>query len=162
MKKIISITGAKNSGKLNLAMDLAENSDVEFITPYTDREIPIHELAEKYGDYHYVSKGTLDLMIKSEKVISSTTIDGDRFIFFEFQLTDGYNLLILDDYALADLRTNYKCKLYSIKVWSKKQENSDRVGVYLYNHEFDAVFEYGIDNVEELEWSIENDLESKR
>ena len=37
MNNIISLTGAKHSGKLRLAFDLARNSAVGFVKPFTDR-----------------------------------------------------------------------------------------------------------------------------
>lgn len=156
MKKIISLTGAKHSGKLNLAMDLAKNSDVVFIRPYTDREVPLSDIAWDFCEFHYVSKETLDLMIKSEKVLSTTTINGDRFVFFEFQLTEAYNVMILDDYAVCEVKDNYK-DVFTVKVHSDKEEKSDRVGEYLFDHEFNQVFYYGIDDIDVLEWVIYNE-----
>ena len=150
MNKVITITGHKNCGKVRLAERLAKNSDVEFIRPYTDMEIQLSEIAEKFGEYHYVSSDTLDLMMEDDEVLSETVIDGVRFVFFKFQLTAPYNVLIADDYAVVDIRDKWK-NTYSIKVWSDKQEDSDRVGVYLYNHEFDTVFHYGDDDPDELE-----------
>ena len=77
MNKVLTLTGYKNCGKYNLAMDLAKNSDIEFIKPYTDKEIPLDDLPEKFGDFHYVSKDTLDMMIEDDEVLSSTMINGD-------------------------------------------------------------------------------------
>ena len=156
MNKVITLTGYKNCGKYNLAMDLANNSDVAFIKPYTDREIPLEEIPEEFGEFHYVSKDTLDLMMEEDEVLSSTLIDGNRYVFFKFQLTAPYNVLIADDYAVVDIRSNWKNTL-SIKVYGKNQEKSDRVGVYLYDHEFDEIFHYGSDDVDELEWRIGSD-----
>ena len=156
MNKVITITGYRNCGKYNLAMDLAKNSDIEFIKPYTDREIPLDELPEKFGDFHYVSKDTLDMMMEDDEVLSSTIIDGNRYVFFKFQLTAPYNVLIADDYAVVDIKSKWK-NTYSIKVYSKNQIDSDRVGVYLYDHEFDEIFHYGSDDVDSLEWRIGSD-----
>ena len=153
MNKVITLTGYKNCGKYNLAMDLANNSDVAFIKPYTDREIPLDSIPEEFGDYHYVSKDTLDMMMEDDEVLSSTIIDGNRYVFFKFQLTASYNVLIADDYAVVDIRSNWK-NTYSIKVYGKNQRDSDRVGVYLYDHEFDEIFHYGSDDYDELEWRI--------
>ena len=153
MNKVITLTGYKNCGKYNLAMDLAKNSDIEFIKPYTDREIPLDELPEKFGDFHYVSKDTLDMMIEDDEVLSSTLINGDRYVFFKFQLVAPYNVLIADDYAVVDIRSNWS-NTYSIKVYGKNQRDSDRVGVYLYDHEFDEIFHYGSDDYDALEWRI--------
>ena len=156
MNKIVTLTGYKNCGKYNLAMDLANNSDVAFIKPYTDREIPLDEIPEEYGEFHYVSKDTLDIMMEDDEVISSTTINGNRYVFFKFQLTAPYNVLIADDYAVVDIRSNWK-NTYSIKVYGDNQKDSDRVGVYLYDHEFDEIFHYGSDDVDSLEWRIGSD-----
>ena len=97
-------------------------------------------------------------MIQTEKVISITTIEhkGElhRYVFFESQLTAPYNVLIVDDYALVDFRSNWKGKLFTIRVKSKNQIESDRVGEYFYEHEFDEVFNYGIDDFDELEAKI--------
>lgn len=151
MNKIISLTGHKNCGKVRLAYDLAKNSAVEYITPFTDKPVPLEDIDD---DLHYVSKDTLDLMIESEEVLSETMIDGYRYVFFKSQLTSAYNVLILDDYALADVKTKWK-NLYSIKVYGENQIDSDRVGVYLYDHEFDEIFHYGVDDIYELEGRIE-------
>ena len=156
MNKIVTLTGYKNCGKYNLAMDLANNSDVAFIKPYTDREILLDEIPEEYGEFHYVSKDTLDIMMEDDEVISSTTINGNRYVFFKFQLTAPYNVLIADDYAVVDIRSNWK-NTYSIKVYGDNQKDSDRVGVYLYDHEFDEIFHYGSDDVDSLEWRIGSD-----
>ena len=156
LNKVITLTGHKNCGKYNVAMDLAENSDVAFIKPYTDREIPLDDIPEEYGDFHYVSKDTLDLMIEDDEVLSSTMIDGNRYVFFKFQLTAQYNVLIADDYGVVDIKSNWG-DVYSVKVYSDKQIDSDRVGVYLYDHEFDEIFHYGLDDVDELEWRIGSD-----
>ena len=147
MKKIVTITGHRNSGKVNLASKLSENSEVYFIKPYTDSDIVT-------GDFNYVSKSKLDQMIKDEELLSCTRINEHRYCFFKSQLQNGYNIMIVDDYALVDVRSRWNGSIYSIKVWNENQDDSDRVGVYLYDHEFDEVFKYGLDDVDELEWRI--------
>ena len=147
-KNIISVTGHPNSGHVKLAYKLSLNSAVEFIHPFTD------DPKDVYFEYHQVSKEKLDELMDTHEVLSVTMIDGYRFVFFKEQLVADYNVLILDDYALADLKGKYD-RLYSIKCWSSCQGDSDRVGVYLYNHEFSKVFQYEADSVEELEWEIE-------
>ena len=147
-KNIIAIIGKPKSGHIKLAYMLSLNSAVDYLYPWTDNPSDI------YLEYHQVSKGTLDILIEEHDVLTVTMIDGYRFVYFKDQLKADYNILILDDYTLAELRSTYE-RLYSIKVWSKGQEDSERVGVYLYNHEFSEVFEYGVDEVEDLEWRIE-------
>lgn len=160
-KTVVTLTGHKHSGKDYVAERLAMNSAVKYIKPYTDkgnRHLRENEIPEEYGGYHFVTKEELDLMIQTEKVISITTIEhkGElhRYVFFESQLTAPYNVLIVDDYALVDFRSNWKGKLFTIRVKSKNQIESDRVGEYFYEHEFDEVFNYGIDDFDELEAKI--------
>lgn len=147
-KNIVSITGHPKSGHIELAYKLSNNTDVGLVYPFTDN------LADIYQEYHQVEKDTLDELINTREVLSITTINGYRYVFFKEQLVSDYNVLILDDYALADLKTKYK-RLYSIKCWRHGQGDNDRVGVYLYNHEFSKVFEYDSEDVEDLEWEIE-------
>lgn len=157
MNNIISLTGAKNSGQLKLAFDLAKNSAVGFVKPYTDR--PFNSI---WSDcYYFLSKEDLDTMIGEKEVLYQSIINGHRYVFFKEQLTETYNILILDDYGVAELSTKYSNDIYSIKVVSANEKNSTRVGVYLYNHEFDKVFDYDNDSVEELEWEIESNLPLK-
>ena len=157
MKKIITLTGHKHCGKYLVACKLADNSDVAFIKPYTDKETSPSD-GEDF-DFHYVSKDTLDDLIERETVLSSTTINGNRYVFFECQLEKPYNVLIADDYAVVDIQDKFKQNVYSIKVWNEMQVESERVGKYLYNHEFDEVFHYGVDDIDELIWRIEYDFD---
>lgn len=147
MYKIITLTGEINSGKYNVALDLAKNSNVSFIHPFTDNE-------SAFEEYHIVSKDALDIMIEEEEVLTETIVKGYRYVFFKSQLVTGYNVLIVDDYSLVNLREHWKGKLYSIKVISEHQRESTRIGVYLYNHEFNEVYNYGKDDFDELEWRI--------
>lgn len=154
MNNIISLTGAKHSGKLDLGMQLARNSAIKFIKAYTDR--PSNDL---WSDcYYFVSSDKLDELIEKREVLHESKVGKWRYVFFVDQLTAPYNILILDDYGVVDVRSKYKKHLYSIKVVSANEKPSRRVGVYLYNHEFDEVFDIDEDSLEELEWRIESDL----
>lgn len=154
MNNIISLTGHKNSGKLSVEFDLAKNSAIEYVKPYTDR--PSNEIWDDC--YYFVSKGELDELICEKEVLYQTMVNGYRYVFFKDQLTADYNILILDDYGVAELQSKYRKYLYSVKVVSKKQRDSDRVGVYLYNHEFDEVFDYDTDDITDLEYRIESNF----
>lgn len=154
MRNIVSLTGHKNSGKLEVAWDLSKNSDVAFVKPFTDR--PIHDL---WSDcYNFVSKERLDELIESLEVLYSSKIGDYRYVFFKNQLVKDYNVLILDDYGVAELKNKYHKYFYSIKIVSQNQRDSERVGVYLYNHEFDKVFDYDNDYIGDLEADIEHKL----
>lgn len=150
--KIVTLTGSKNCGKDVIAEKLSENSDVVYLKPYTDKK-PLSS-AELIVGYNVVSKNELDQMIKDNEVLSITRVNGHRWVYFKFQLTEAYNIMIVDDYGVCDVRTNWNGDLYSVKVVSKNMQDSDRVGVYLYNHDFDEVFDYDSDDFDELEARI--------
>ena len=159
MKKIITLTGHMNCGKVKLAYDLAKNSEVSYIRPFTDKPTPFGEIQEEYGDFNYVSRDHLDKLIDEENLLSMTTIKGIRYCFFECQLQDGYNVLIVDDYGVVDIQNQWNGGLYTIKVWAEGQKESNRVGTFLYNTDFDEIFHYGVDDVSELEWRISYDFD---
>ena len=145
--KIVSLTGV-GTGVNYVAEKLAENSDVVYLKPYTDK--PKLSSAENLMDYHQISKDEMDIMIQNESVLCMTKINGHRWVYFEFQLKEAYNILITDDYSLVDLRDNYGGDLYTVKVATEENLKSKRIGVYLYNHEFDEVFDYKTDDIDEL------------
>lgn len=149
MKKIITITGAKQTGKMELASKLSGNSDCVWVKPYTNSP-------NAYPDcYNVVNKETLSAMIDEEKPIFTTLIKGYRYVVFPSQLLAEYNVLIVDDYALIDVKDAWKNIIVTIKVHSEKEQKSERSGVYLYDHEFDIVFNTDTGNVYELEAEIE-------
>lgn len=150
--RIISLTGVGNRTYW-VAFKLGNNSDVAFIQPYTDK-VKLNS-AEIEAGYHQVTKDTLDLLIESEEVLSSTMINGNRYVFFKFQLSEAYNVMIVDDYALVDLQSNYDGELYTVKVVTDENLKSQRIGVYLYDHEFDEVFDPKNDDYDEFEWRIQ-------
>lgn len=154
MNKIITLTGHKNCGKELLARRLAYNSDIQYVRPYTDKKVTIRADEYDLGDLNYVSKKKLDEMIEEEEVLSITNINGTRYVFFKSQMTEAYNVLIADDYAVVDIKDKWK-NIYTVKVWNESQIDSDRVGEYLYDHEFDEVFYYDEDDVSMLEVRIE-------
>lgn len=153
MKRIISLTGHKHTYKDIIAFKLMNlNDDVVFVRPYTDWEVPSYEIPEEtVGDFNFVLPTTLDKMMEEEKVLSVRKIDGHRFVFFEFQLTGKYNVLIVDDYQLLDIKDNWDGELYSVFTVSQKQQKSDRVEEYLYKHNYDEIFEYGVGDFDMFE-----------
>lgn len=149
--KVVSLTGVGGDTYWT-GLKLSKNADVVFLQPYTDKAKL--STAELETGYHQVSKERLDELIESEEVLSLTMIDGNRFVFFKCQLEEAYNIMIVDDYALVDLQNRYKGELYSVKVVTKENVKSKRVGVYLYDHEFDYVFDPELHDIDELEWRI--------
>lgn len=97
-------------------------------------------------------------MIQNEELLSLTRVNSNRYAFFKNQLTASYNVLILDDYALVDVKDKWDGKIYTIKLKSKNQIESDRIGEYYYDHEFDEVFNTDDDDYDELESRIEANI----
>ena len=152
--KIITLTGGKNTKKELLAYKLSKNSDVGYIKPYTDREVPFEMEESELDDYNYVSKDTLDKMIKEDEVLCETLVNENRYVFFKSQLRHSYNVMIVDDYALVELQKKWKKNIYSIKVKSNGEKPSNRINTHLYDYEFDKVYNVDTDDFDELEWGI--------
>lgn len=155
MKTIVTVTGHKHTHKNTIAMRLAGNSDVEWVRPYTARELPKDiEPSALEGEYNVVLPSVLDDMMEKEKVLSVTTIGDNKYVFFEFQFRKNFSVVIVDDYAVVDIKQNWDGKVFTIRAVSDNEEQSDRVGEYLYKHEFDVVFDYTKDDFYELEHRI--------
>ena len=153
MKKIVTITGHKYTRKDTIATELAKNSEVEFVHPYTERDVVVDSGYD--SEYHIVLPSTLDKMIKDEKVLAITTVNDCRYVFFEFQFIKPYSVIIADDYAVIDIKKNWNGEVFTIRAVSDNEEQSDRVGEYLFKHEFDAIFDYARDDIHELEAELE-------
>lgn len=158
MKKIIAINGAKNSKKDYVAIKLLRyikhyiSEDVEYIKPYTEKkELSI---AEFFGMYHRVSSEDMDIMLETGDVLTVRSINGNRWAYFKSQINANYSILILDDCGVCDLLDNKKLyDLITVRVKSENEDNSDRSGKCLYDHEFDIVFDSDNDDIEDLkEW----------
>lgn len=153
-KKIVTLTGHKFTKKTIVASRLANNSDVEYIKPYTDREIPKWMVEYEIEDLHFVLPSVLDKMIEEEDVLTMKTINGNRYVIFKFQMVAPYNVVIVDDYGVLDIESEWDGEVYTIRLVSDNEKQSDRVGEYLFKHEFDLVFDYNKDDFDELESKI--------
>ena len=155
MDKLITLTGHKNSKKDWVARKLVENSDIEWITPFTDKKKDIGKDSEECGGYHFISKERMDEKLREEEWISKITVNGNRYVYFKSQLTADYIVLIVDDYGLMELFESIpRNNLYTVKVKSKDQIESDRVDSYLFDHEFDMTFDVDNGDINELEAHI--------
>ena len=154
LKKIITISGHKNTYKTTIANELAKNTKIEYVRPYTDWEIPVDKIPEKsIGDFHFVLPSTLDKMIEEEEVLSLREIKGHRYVFFKFQMTGDYNVLIVDDFQIVDLSLKWDGDMYKVFAESPIQKKSDRVGK-LPRDRFDCTFDFTADSINELEQRI--------
>ena len=152
MKKIVTLTGHKHTKKDYVAKKLAENSEVEFIKPYVDMELPKHiEPFEMEERFHIVLPTVMDDMLRDEKVLCKTEINGKRYVIFEFQMVKDYNVIIVDDYGLLQVRDNWDGEMLTIFVTSKNQKPSERVCEFLTPSEFDVRFSSDFDDFDELE-----------
>jgi len=155
MDRLITLTGHKHTKKDWIARKLAQNSDIEWITPFTDKKKDIGKSSEECGGFHFISKERMDEMLKKEECICKVVINDNRYVYFKSQLTSDFIVLIVDDYGLTQLFESVgKDKLYTVKLKSKDQIKSDRVDSYLFDHEFDVVFDVDYDGVDELESHI--------
>lgn len=149
-KKIIALSGHKYCGKVSVAIELAKNSDIEFIHPVTDKQTENH--SDYYGDeYTHISKEKMNELVNSGKLLSMTVVGGYRYCFFDFQLKSEYSVMIVDDDALMQIIENFDGKLFTVRVYSDNEVKTDRVGNYT---KYDETFHYKVDDVSELEWRI--------
>ena len=155
MKTVITLTGHKEVNKESIAYQLAKNSDVGFIRPYTDIDAEILKIDSKQWDYNVVLPSVLDTMLTEEEVLCYGEINGHRYVFFQFQLVHDYNVMIVDDYYLYDLKNKWDGAIYSIKLVQKGQVESERVGVIYKDKDFDEVFDVDRDDIYELESRLE-------
>lgn len=156
MKKIVTLTGHKNSNKDWVAEKLAENSDVEFVYPYVGIELPNGIEPHIFMEgYHIVVPRVLEDMKRDEKILYSVEVNGREYVFFEFQMTAPYNVIIVDDYGVLSIKDNWDGELYTVFVKAKGQKPSERVGEFLTPSEFDEVFDADKDDIDELGARIE-------
>lgn len=141
MRKIITVTGHKNCGKDIIAQRLSKYENVTYIRPYTDRELPQNAEPIDLEKYHYVLPTVMEDLLRDEKVLAKTEVNGHLYVFFEFQIMEGYNVLIADDYAVIHIKDNFD-DVVTVRVVSEKETESDRVGEYLFAHEFDYFIDY--------------------
>lgn len=156
MKTIVTITGHKYTKKDFVAKRLGSKKNAQFIYPYCETELPPSAIAMGNGlseilMLNYVLPSELDEMIERENVLSVTVINGKRYVFFEFQMTADYNVLIADDYAVNDIMSNWVGNIVTIRLESAKEEESDRVGEYFFKEEFDVLFNVDGDDFAKLE-----------
>jgi len=157
LKKIVTLTGHKNCKKDIVASRLSENSDVEWIKPYVGINLPKGvEPIEMADRFHIVLPQVLEDMIRQEKVLYKILINGKWYVFFEFQLTHDYNVMILDDLGVITLwdKDVWAGETYNIFVTSKQETPSERVGEYLNKTDFDEVFDADVGDIHELEVRI--------
>lgn len=157
MKKLITVTGHRNCGKERIVEDMTKYGNVNYIKPYTDRKLPENAEPIHLERFHYVLPTVMEDLLRDEMVLSETNINGHKYVFFEFQLKEGYNVMIADDYAVVNI-IEILDDVTTVRVFSENETQSDRVGEYLFKHEFDYLIDYDEYNPKILE-EILNDRE---
>lgn len=146
MTKIIVLNGEKYTSKETIALRLVSNSDVEYVTPYSTVDNP---------QYNYMRKEDLLEMIKKDIPVMTIHLGGELFVYFRKQFTADYCVVIADDFALIELQNCWDGDIVTVRLVSDKSEKSERSNVYLYNHDFDIVFDVDHDDFHTLEAMIE-------
>lgn len=137
--KIITLTGKKQSGKWKLANKWAKNENVSFINPYTTAK-------KRPQDMIYLDRTKLAEKSNNENVLCSTIINGETYVFFESQLNNDFNIMIVDDYALGELVDTFDGEIIKVWVDNPKAESSDRNGHFYSRDYYDYIYNVGLDD----------------
>lgn len=152
--KIIALNSAKNGKKSAVAMELAKNSDVVYVRPYTDAPVPINQESYEQDEYIHLNVKQLAHKMEREKVAVSIDVGDNRYVFFENQFIRGFVVLLLDDDSIKTVKSQYGEDVITVRVKSSTEEHSERSG-NLRDGFFDIVFDYDTDDVHNLEAMIE-------
>ena len=139
--KIITLTGLKQSKKTKLAELWSKNENVSYIQPYT---------TNRDSEHLYIDKDKMYVKLGSEPPLHATMIDGEYYCHFKSQLNNDFNILIVDDYALKDIRENFDGRIISVWVDDPKGEASERVGHYYTKEDYEYIYNVGLDSPDEF------------
>lgn len=140
--RLITLSGGRHCKLDFVASELAKNSDCVWIKPYTDSKFI-------YDDYVHLNEKQLDDKIKRDDPLVVTEVNGHRYVFFKYQLTGGYCVLIADDRTVSYLKNNWDGELITVRCHCKSEVYSERC--LLSDDEYDIVFDVDNDTIEELE-----------
>lgn len=136
MKKIITVTGKKGSKKYEVAEKFGRNTNVSFIKPVTD------DKTVNRVDFRYMERDRLSEKIEDEKPLQTTIIRGWRYCHFGSQLDNDFNVLIVDDFAVQEVKENWD---KVVTVYVEGGVSSERVGMALSPEWFDYIVVDGMD-----------------
>ena len=136
MKKIITVTGKKGSRKYDVAEKFGRNTNVSFIKPVTDDKT-VNRI-----DFRYIERDRLSARIESENPLQTTILKGWRYCHFPSQLDNDFNVLIVDDFAVQEVKENYRDV---VTVYVEGGTTTERVGMALSPEWFDYVVVDGMD-----------------
>ena len=145
--RLIALNGAKNTKKEWVAQKLSDNSDCIWIQPITDKPNPNRDYEE--NELIHLNQSELDYKMKKNTPLAVTEVNGHRYVFFTYQLTAGYCVLIADDNVIGYLKNNWDGELVTVRVHSNDEIYSARS--LLKDDEFDIIFNVDNDDIGELE-----------
>lgn len=146
--RLVTISGAKNTPKELVALELSKNSDCIWVNPYTDFDDPVN-IEDMYQDgYTHLSSEKLSRKMEREIPLVETEVNGHRYVFFENQMKSSFCVIIADDRIVSYLRNNWDGELVTVKLHCSKEKYSDRC--LLSDDEFDIVFNTDTGDYDEL------------
>lgn len=149
--KIITVSGHRNSAKVKLAENWDRNANVTLINPVTtnmERE-----------DFIHLKPDVMEMKIEEEQPLVSTTLDGETYCYFESQLSNDWNIFILDDLCLHELKENFTGKIITVYVKDPNADKSARTGMLYGESDYDYVFNVGLDDPDEFLEQLAFDVE---
>ena len=156
--KIIALNNARNGKADAVAMKLASNSDVVYVRPYTDKRVPVNQEDWEQDDYIHLNAKQLSDKMDKEDVAVSCKVGNNHYVYFHNQFSSGFVVLILDDECLKTIKKDYGDDVVAVRVKSNSEELSSRSG-NLRDGFFDIIFDYDVEDIDELEWRISYDCD---
>ena len=155
MKKIVTLTGHKYVQKDLIAHKLSMQDDnIEWIRPYVGIDLPSELTIELESHFNVVLPRVLERMMAEEKVLYSETIDDRTYVYFEFQMVNDINVLVVKDEGVLAIKENWSGETYSVFLSSEKQEKSEGVEELMSIWDFDNAFDVDEDDIDDLVVSI--------
>ena len=142
--KIIAVTGEKNSNKEWLARKLAENSDVIFIRPYTDKPTLVNQEPYEMDEYIHLTDSQLSYRMDREPLLICKRINGHRYAYFKTQLRADYCVIIVTADMIPPLKKEYGFELFTIYCHTGQGCDDPTKYDYVFNSKEDSY-----DNLEE-------------
>ena len=133
-------------------MDLASNSDCRWVKPYTDKKVPVNQENWEMDEYIHLNEKQMAHKMNRDKVLMSIDVNGDRYVYFEYQMNSEYVVIVGDDRVVSYLKDNWDGKLITVRCHSDGEKYSERN--LLSDSEFDIVYHYDTGDYEDFEAKI--------
>lgn len=151
MRKILTLSGLKQSGKRKIAEQLERNENCSYIRPFTSAKDCPEDFIKVDEDYLYQLAG-------ENPPLSFVRIGDYNYVYFEMQLDNDFNIIIADDDEVVNIQKNYDGEVYTIWIESKNAEPSERSGKHGTSY-YDYVFNANTDSLDEFIEEVAFDVE---